>query len=134
MNRSTFEMIKYMNGSVFSKARYMNGVGIEILARTPIPQLPSPLAPPPPPPTHTHTHTHTPRFGPIGISNQCRPQIRRHIEVYTVCQSSRNFRQMSEKLLALSVFASKAVLLFDEKLENIRVLPHTPGSHAQSLP
>ena len=40
MNRSTFRMIKYMNGSVFSKARYMNGVGFEILARTPVPQLP----------------------------------------------------------------------------------------------
>ena len=37
MNRSTFWMIKYMNGSVFSKARYMNGVGFEILARTPVP-------------------------------------------------------------------------------------------------
>ena len=40
MNRSTFWMIKYMNGSVFSKARYMNGVGFEILARTPVPKLP----------------------------------------------------------------------------------------------
>ena len=40
MNRSTFWMIKYMNGSGFSKARYMNGVGFEILARTPVPQLP----------------------------------------------------------------------------------------------
>ena len=40
MNRSTFWMIKYMNGSVFSKTRYMNGVGFEILALTPIPQLP----------------------------------------------------------------------------------------------
>ena len=45
MNRSTFRMIKYMNGFLFSKARYMNGVGFEILARTPVPQLP------PPPPT-----------------------------------------------------------------------------------
>ena len=36
MNRSTFWMIKYMNGLVFSKARYMNGVGFEILARTPV--------------------------------------------------------------------------------------------------
>ena len=35
MNRSTFWMIKYMNGSVFSKARYMYGVGFEILAPTP---------------------------------------------------------------------------------------------------
>ena len=34
----------------FSKARYMNGVGFEILARTPVPQLP-PSYPPPPPPT-----------------------------------------------------------------------------------
>ena len=34
MNRSTFWMIKYMNGSVFSKVRYI---------------------PPPPLPTHTHT-------------------------------------------------------------------------------
>ena len=40
MNRSTFWMIKYMNGSVFSKARYMDGVGFEILARTPVPKLP----------------------------------------------------------------------------------------------
>ena len=40
MNRSTFRVIKYMNGSVFSKARYMNGVGFEIRARTPIPLLP----------------------------------------------------------------------------------------------
>ena len=40
MNRSTFLMIKYMNGFVFSKARYMNGVGFEILARTPVPKLP----------------------------------------------------------------------------------------------
>ena len=46
MNRSTFWMIKYMNGSVFSKARYMNVVGFEILARTPVPPPP----PPPPPP------------------------------------------------------------------------------------
>ena len=48
MNRSTFWMIKYMNGSVFSKARYMNGVGFEILARTPVPQLPLSYPPPPP--------------------------------------------------------------------------------------
>ena len=40
MNRSTFWMIKYMNGSIFSNARYMNGVGFEILARTPVPKLP----------------------------------------------------------------------------------------------
>ena len=40
MNRSTFWMIKYMNGSIFSKARYMNGVGFEILTRTPVPKLP----------------------------------------------------------------------------------------------
>ena len=40
MNRSTFWMIKYMNGSIFSKTRYMNGVGFEILARTPVPKLP----------------------------------------------------------------------------------------------
>ena len=33
-------MIKYMNGSVFSKTRYMNGVGFEILACIPVPQLP----------------------------------------------------------------------------------------------
>ena len=55
MNKSTFWMIKYMNGSVFSKARYMNGVGFEILARTPVPKLP--LSYPPPPPTHTHRDT-----------------------------------------------------------------------------
>ena len=40
MNRSTFWMIKYMNGSVFLKAKYMNGADFEILARTPIPKLP----------------------------------------------------------------------------------------------
>ena len=40
MNRSTFQTIKFFNGSVFSKARYMNGVGLEILAHTPVPQLP----------------------------------------------------------------------------------------------
>ena len=40
MKRYTFWMVKYMNGSVFSKARYMNGVGFEILARTPVLQLP----------------------------------------------------------------------------------------------
>ena len=50
MNRSTFWMIKYMNGPVFSKARYMNGVGFEILARTPIPKLPLSYPPPPPRP------------------------------------------------------------------------------------
>ena len=48
MNRSTFRMIKYMNGSVFSKARYMNGVGFEILARTPVHNYP------PPPPLLPH--------------------------------------------------------------------------------
>ena len=47
MNRSTFWMIKYMNGSVFSKARYMNGVGFEILARTPVSKLPLSYHPPP---------------------------------------------------------------------------------------
>ena len=46
MNRSTFWMIKYMNGSLFSKARYMNGVGFEILARTPVPKLPLSYPPP----------------------------------------------------------------------------------------
>ena len=40
MTRSTFWMIKYMNGSVFSNARYMDGLGFEILARTPVPKLP----------------------------------------------------------------------------------------------
>ena len=77
MNRSTFRMIKYINGSIISKARYpasilrkstsgrhrpdidlrrmltgyMNGVGFEILARTPVPHLPPsyPRSPPPPP-------------------------------------------------------------------------------------
>ena len=59
MNRSTFWMIKYMNGwpgSVFLKARNMNGVGFEILARTPVPKLLlGYFPPPPPPPSHTHT-------------------------------------------------------------------------------
>ena len=50
MNKSTFWMIKYMNGSVCSKARYMNGIGFEILAHTPVPKLPL-LPPPSPPPT-----------------------------------------------------------------------------------
>ena len=53
MNRSTFRMIKYMNGSVFSKARYMNGVGFEILARTPVPQLP---------PSYPHPRGHPASF------------------------------------------------------------------------
>ena len=35
-----------MNGSVSSKAIHINGVGFEILARTPVPQLP-PSYPPP---------------------------------------------------------------------------------------
>ena len=57
MNRSTFWMIKYMNGSVFSKARYMNRVGFEILARTPVPKLPLlPFPPPPAPPPPPHPH------------------------------------------------------------------------------
>ena len=42
MNRSTFQTSKYTNGSVFSKVRYMNGVGFEILARIPVPQLSPP--------------------------------------------------------------------------------------------
>ena len=58
MKRSTFWIIKYMNGPVFSKVRYMNGVGFEILARTPVPQLslsyrPNSTPPPPRPPTPT---------------------------------------------------------------------------------
>ena len=57
MNRSTFWMIKYMNRSVFSKATYMNGVDFEILARTPVPQLPSSYLPPPPPPPPPHRLT-----------------------------------------------------------------------------
>ena len=40
MYRSKFRTIKYMKGSFFSKAKYMNGVDFEILARTPVPQLP----------------------------------------------------------------------------------------------
>ena len=45
MNKSTFCIIKYMNGLYFSKARYMSreymiGVGFKILARTPVPNLP----------------------------------------------------------------------------------------------
>ena len=47
MNRSTFWMIKYMNGSVSLKARYMNGVGFEILARTPVQKLPLSYPPSP---------------------------------------------------------------------------------------
>ena len=39
----------YMNGSVFSNARYMNGVVFQILAHTPVPQLP-PSYPSPPSP------------------------------------------------------------------------------------
>ena len=49
MKRSTFWMIKYMNGSVFSMARYMNRVGFEILARTPVPKLPLSYRPAPTP-------------------------------------------------------------------------------------
>ena len=47
MIRSLFQMINYLNGSVFLKDRYMNGVGFEILARTPVPQLPPSYHPPP---------------------------------------------------------------------------------------
>ena len=53
INWSTFRMIKHKNGSLFSNARCMNGVGFEILARTPVPKLPTsfpPTHPPPPPP------------------------------------------------------------------------------------
>ena len=60
MNRSTFWMIKYMNGSVFAKARYMNGVSFEMLARTPVAKLPllppSPPSPSPPPPLPKYRH------------------------------------------------------------------------------
>ena len=45
MNGSTFQTIYYINGSVFSKARYMIEVGFEILARTPVHQLPPKLHP-----------------------------------------------------------------------------------------
>ena len=55
MNRSTFRIIKYMYGSVFSKAMYMNGVGFEILARTPVSQLP-PLSYTPTPSTPSSVH------------------------------------------------------------------------------
>ena len=58
MNKSTLWMIKYMNRSVFSKARYMNGVGFEILARTPVPQLPTLPRPPTPLLEHSDTHVH----------------------------------------------------------------------------
>ena len=51
MNRSTFQMIWYMNGSVFSKTRYMNGVDFEILARTPEPKLPQSYPSPTPTPS-----------------------------------------------------------------------------------
>ena len=50
MNR----MIKSMNGSIFSKAKYINGVGFEILARTPIPQLPPSYTPPTPRSKYLH--------------------------------------------------------------------------------
>ena len=60
MNGSTFQTIENMNGSVFSKARYMNGVSFEILARTPVPQLPPSYTPPPPPPNE-----------PLGIPSLC---------------------------------------------------------------
>ena len=67
INRSAFRMIQYMTGSVFSKAGYMNGVGFEILARTPVPQLtpnyPTPAPPPPPPPPrHPRTEGHIKTF------------------------------------------------------------------------
>ena len=42
----------------FSKTRYMNGVGFEILARKPVPQLPLPRNPPPP-----TIYSHAPRKG-----------------------------------------------------------------------
>ena len=57
MNRSTFWMIKYMNGSIFSNARYMNGVGFEILACTPVPKLLLSYRPPPPTPPLKSRHS-----------------------------------------------------------------------------
>ena len=63
MNRSTFRIIKYMNGSVFLKARYMNGVGLEILARTPVPQLPPSYPLPPPSPS---SPTPPPSLAPLS--------------------------------------------------------------------
>ena len=62
MNRSTFWMIKYMNGSVFSKARYMNGVGFEILARTPVPKLPL---------SYPHEHIRRVKYKLVFVAHAC---------------------------------------------------------------
>ena len=71
MNRSTFWMIKYMNGSVFSKARYMNGVDFEILARRHVPKLPLTYPPPPPPPPTPHSpRLSLPRKSVSGLNDQ----------------------------------------------------------------
>ena len=66
MNRSTFRMIKYMNWSLFSKARYMNGVGFEILARTPVPQLPLRY----PPTRFAHLFDVCKKFNTVGLKGQ----------------------------------------------------------------
>ena len=50
-------------GPFFSKARYMNGVGFEILARTPVPHLPSKYPFPPPPSARGPTHHRTIKEG-----------------------------------------------------------------------
>ena len=44
MNRSTFQRIEYMNGSVF----FQSEIGLEILARTTVPKLPTSYLHPPP--------------------------------------------------------------------------------------
>ena len=51
----------------------MNGVGFEILARIPVPQLLQVIQPPPPPPPHTHTHTntHTPSSDGLDQGHRC---------------------------------------------------------------
>ena len=89
MNRLICHMIKYMNGSIIPKTRYMNGVGFEILARTPVSQLPPSYPPPtPPPPPHTPMHPE-PFLACIRFSQPfinfvykviltCRDQIRSH--------------------------------------------------------
>ena len=65
-----------MSGSVFSKARYMNGVGFEILARTPVPQLP-PSYPPPPGDPEGRIRVGEIRFASTGVI--CR-------NLYLVCK------------------------------------------------
>ena len=147
-----------MNGSVFfSKARYMNRVGFEILARTPVPNLPKSYPPLPP---HTHTHTHTPkvwsecaiavalliplwsvRLSKVNTISECfdqNVQLRRLTRVFA-CRTrrfvtSRDYRRyiwLAKALIRLLMFrlrVCRLTWLFVQIL--LLVLPYT---HARSV-